>query len=361
MQVVKLVIDNAALERYEASYFENHPRAVKKPIAHPYHESINQWMIMKRPMMNALKQRWKDFMIFLVSESEYRDVHIEECEITVTTYYATNRRHDVDNSTPKFLLDGICESGLIVDDDCEHITSLTLKCAVDVDNPRTEIEISVKKLLTDYKPKEKKEDKPMAKKKGKQVSISALENIVKQADLNIVDVEWNGLPVAITRTISLEEMMKFADNVHKSCFNVDTGAYMPEVKEFAIRSNIMQRYANFSLPDNMERQYMIVMTSGAVEMILEHINLVQYHALMDAIDKKLANTADANISALTARLDTIAQSFEKIQSAMEGMCSGIDAGDVNKLIEFVSNGGNIDASIANYYNRALKDKTEGDS
>jgi 2-C-methyl-D-erythritol 2,4-cyclodiphosphate synthase len=123
----------------------------------------------------------------------------------------------------------------------------------------------------------------MAKKKGKQVSISALENIVKQADPNIIDVEWNGLSVAITRTISLEEMMKFADNVHKSCFNVDTGAYMPEVKEFAIRSNIMQRYANFSLPDNMDRQYMIVMTSGAVEMILEHINLVQYHALMDAI------------------------------------------------------------------------------
>lgn len=201
----------------------------------------------------------------------------------------------------------------------------------------------------------------MAKKKGKQISISALENTMKQADPNVIDVEWKGLTVTITKTISLEEMMKFADNVHKSCFSVDTGAYLPEVKEFAIRANLMQRYANFSLPDNMERQYMIVMTSGAVEMILEHINLVQYNALMDAIDEKLANTAEANIQAFAVKLDTIAQAFAKIQSAMEGMFSGIDSGDVDKLVEFVSNGGNIDASIANYYNQAMKAKTEADS
>ena len=60
MQVIKLVIDNTALEEYEKVYFARHPRAKKKPIARPYHESINEWMIMKRPQMNALKQKWKE-------------------------------------------------------------------------------------------------------------------------------------------------------------------------------------------------------------------------------------------------------------------------------------------------------------
>ena len=78
MQVIKLVINNAALEDYEKVYFAKHPRAKKKPIAHPYHESINQWMIMKRPQMNALKQRWKEFIAWFIENSEYKDTHIEQ-------------------------------------------------------------------------------------------------------------------------------------------------------------------------------------------------------------------------------------------------------------------------------------------
>ena len=32
---------------------------------------MNQWMIMKRPMMNALKQKWKDFIKYII-ESEQK-------------------------------------------------------------------------------------------------------------------------------------------------------------------------------------------------------------------------------------------------------------------------------------------------
>lgn len=140
-----LVIDNYVLEDYEDYYFSVHPKARKKPIAHPYHESINQWMIMKRPMMNALKGRWKDFIAWYVKDQGYANLRIEKCEICVTTYYHTQRRHDTDNSTPKFILDGLCEGGFIVDDDMEHIQSLTLKCGIDTKNPRTEILVKVLK------------------------------------------------------------------------------------------------------------------------------------------------------------------------------------------------------------------------
>ena len=67
--------------------------------------------------------------------------HAEKCEMIFTTYYSTNRRHDIDNSVPKFLLDGFSESGLIVDDDSTHLYKLTLQCAIDKDNPHTEIKI----------------------------------------------------------------------------------------------------------------------------------------------------------------------------------------------------------------------------
>ena len=134
---------NVESSDYEKYYFKQHPRASKKPIENPYHPTINQWMIMKRPMMNALKQRWKDFIQWFIENQGYTNLHIEKCEMKFITYYKTNRRHDIDNGCPKFILDGLSESRFIVDDDSKHITSLTMECYVDKDNPRTEIYVKV--------------------------------------------------------------------------------------------------------------------------------------------------------------------------------------------------------------------------
>lgn len=143
MKKIKLIFDDKTLQEYEKYYFELHPKAKKKPIEHPYHESINIWMIMKRPMMNALKQRWKDFIVWFVETRGYSNLHIDKCELSFSTFYLTRRRHDVDNSTPKFVIDGLVESGFIVDDSSNHISKITLECYVDPDRPRTEILVNI--------------------------------------------------------------------------------------------------------------------------------------------------------------------------------------------------------------------------
>ena len=140
---IKLTFDNNTLKEYEKYYFAQHPRARKPPIKNPYHPSINEWMILKRLMMNALKQKWKDFICWFIENVGYSNLNIEKCKMKFTTYYKSNHRHDIDNSCPKFILDGLSESGFIIDDDSMHITSLTMECYVDKDNPRTEIEVSV--------------------------------------------------------------------------------------------------------------------------------------------------------------------------------------------------------------------------
>ena len=138
---IKLIIDDNVLCEYEKHYFSIHKKAKNKPFKHPYHESINEWMIMKRPIMNTLKQKWKDFIIWFIDKQGYTNLHIEKCEMRFTTYYKTNRRHDIDNTCPKFILDGLSESGFIIDDDSKHLTKLTLQCFVDKDDPRTEIDV----------------------------------------------------------------------------------------------------------------------------------------------------------------------------------------------------------------------------
>lgn len=142
---ILLVIDETVLNAYSQYYFALHPRATKRPLKNPYHESINSWMIMKRPAMNCLKQKWKDFIKWFIEDQGYANLHIEKCEISQTIYYPTNRRHDLDNSVPKFVLDGLVESGMVVDDDCAHITKLTLQCGVDKERPRTELLFTIHK------------------------------------------------------------------------------------------------------------------------------------------------------------------------------------------------------------------------
>lgn len=148
---IKLVFDEETIRQYEQYYFQQHPRAHRKPISHPYHESINQWMIMKRPMMNALKQKWKDFIVWFVNNQGLSDLRIDQCELKFTVYYATHRPHDVDNSCPKFIIDGLVVAGLIQDDNSDHIKQLILLCDVDTERPRTEIEITIIKGENDEK------------------------------------------------------------------------------------------------------------------------------------------------------------------------------------------------------------------
>jgi hypothetical protein len=175
----------------------------------------------------------------------------------------------------------------------------------------------------------------MAKKKIKRISINVMDEILKTYDNN-EKIEWNGLEVVITKTLPLEEMMAFANSVVKSCFDQATGTYMPEIKDFAIRSNVMERYANFTLPSNVERQYDMVMRSGAFEMILNYINPSQFNELTSAIEARLQNAADANVQMAFSRFNDVVTSFEGLQEKVGALFAGVDPADIGKLMGAIS-------------------------
>ena len=140
---LKLVLNQSVLDKYNTYYFLQHPKAKKIPIEKPYHPSINTWCILPRIQMNALKQKWKDFVKFWVKLEGLDNRQLDNFDIVLTVFFDTKRRHDVDNLTPKFILDGFTEAGLIVDDDEKHLHSLTLKTGYDKENPRTEIDFII--------------------------------------------------------------------------------------------------------------------------------------------------------------------------------------------------------------------------
>ena len=96
---------------------------------------------MPRPQMNHEKQVWKEFGEWLVKYYGYESMKIEKCNITIVYYFGSKRRHDADNYTPKNLFDSFTSSGLLVDDDLDHVQSLTIKGNYCKERPRTEIYI----------------------------------------------------------------------------------------------------------------------------------------------------------------------------------------------------------------------------
>lgn len=193
----------------------------------------------------------------------------------------------------------------------------------------------------------------MAKKKTQKISVNAMDEIMKRYQTTET-VEWNGLQVVIKKNLSLEEMMTFANSVVKSCFDQASGAYMPEVKDFAIRANVLDMYTNFTLPKDLGKQYDMVVQSGAVEMVLNYINYAQFNELVKAIDSKLQNTADANIQAFITKLDSVTTAFSDMQTEMEKMFSGVDTEDIGKLVGAIANGDNTEEGIVKSYLELVK-------
>jgi hypothetical protein len=129
---ISIEFNQELLEEWTKIYFKKHPRAKNKPINSPVHESLNIWTIMRRPMANSLKQKWKDFGKFVIEKNGLLDLGIKKCKckyIAHKSYVNSKRRMDCDNIVPKFILDSLTSecTGVLVDDSCDCIEELTIK------------------------------------------------------------------------------------------------------------------------------------------------------------------------------------------------------------------------------------------
>jgi len=138
---IKIIIDKNILNKYHQYYFNLYPKRKKVPIEKPIPPSLNMWMIMPRFKMNALKQIWKEFGNWLVNYYKLENKRIDNCKIVIEYFFPDKKRRDSDNFTPKNLFDSFTSQALLIDDDFEHIKSLTIIGNYSKDNPRTEITI----------------------------------------------------------------------------------------------------------------------------------------------------------------------------------------------------------------------------
>lgn len=194
--------------------------------------------------------------------------------------------------------------------------------------------------------------------KNRRISINAMDSIMKTQYENITTECWNEIDITIKRTISLGDMLSFVNDVVVSCFQ-DNGEFMPEVLDFAIRSNIILKYSNVSLPDNLEHRYAILYCTDIVNFIRGYADQEQVDEIINAIHRKVDYLCNTNVRAIQSKLNELISAFDNLQSKTADVFNNISSDDVAKLASVLSSGELSEEKIvAAYMDRVKADAQE---
>lgn len=174
---------------------------------------------------------------------------------------------------------------------------------------------------------------------AKKVTIAELEKFTKSvAGENEVEVDIGGMVVTIKKLVNLANVIGMVSNVTATCFNVDTGDYTPDVLDFALRSEFIERYTNLTLPSDTEKRYYLLYASGIFETALEYVNQAQFDSIVRAVKERIVDVTETRNSNIERRASDIVARIESIADLVGKIVEGIDAESITNLIGAMTDG-----------------------
>ena len=201
-------------------------------------------------------------------------------------------------------------------------------------------------------------------KKDKRISVNAFERVMKKDFENTEVFDWHGVEVTVRRTIPFREVLEFVGSAAESCFTSDTGDYVPEAKDFAIYSNVLERYANFTMPEKLDAQYELIYGTDAFEAVREHIDQAQLNSICRAIDEKVRYRTQTNIEAVQKQFDELSAVCERIQERLSETFNGVNKEDIHALLRALGERGFDEEKLVRAYTDIYfpdKEETDGEN
>lgn len=170
------------------------------------------------------------------------------------------------------------------------------------------------------------------------ISIEELNKAIAEDFKPVVEIDWRGLTLHIKKCLSLEEMMTFVSDVVSSCFAANTNEYLPEIKDFTTRCCILESYAGIVLPKSLNEKYEMVYNCDIVSTVAQHIESMQFNAMLAAIDRKIEHQAQSNIEAMNKQMNELIAGFSTIEKNLSGIFGGIDNETITKIAGAIADG-----------------------
>lgn len=195
----------------------------------------------------------------------------------------------------------------------------------------------------------------MAKKK--RVSVNAFEKHVV-VDYEYKPYEWEEMEIMVKPRLDFLAMMTFVDGVVKGCFRSDDNSFLPEVKDFVIKSYIVEMYSNVSLPQNVNKKYDLLYACDIVDFILDIIDKSQFEEMMKGIDQKIKYMVAMDVNTITTQMNQLLSSLSGVESKASQLFSGISKEDIDTILKAIGNGKIDESKIMEAY---LEHKNKGES
>lgn len=177
----------------------------------------------------------------------------------------------------------------------------------------------------------------MAQKKTNKVSVATIEKVMKERFTEEPKTfDWYGVEIEYKENIPMEYAVTFVNNVVDTCFDKD-GNYIPEFKVFLIRSFTVQMYSNVRLPQDLKKQYDILYNSDLYNVLIQHVDIVQYDTLLMAIDEKLEYRRNADVMTMRMTLNNLIAQFQNFEEQL----NQVEIEDVRNIAEAI-NGVDLD-------------------
>lgn len=163
----------------------------------------------------------------------------------------------------------------------------------------------------------------------KKISVNKLKESVKnQSEFygftvqDLVGVE--GVSLYIKYNLEFEEFLEFVNEVVESCIDLDSLSYIPEAVDFYTRIAVLTKYANLTMPQNINEQYHMIYNSCIYDTVVASINKAQFSALTTAISEKIEFNKQAMISSGAIKMQELIEAFSKLYEGLSSAMEDID-------------------------------------
>ena len=180
----------------------------------------------------------------------------------------------------------------------------------------------------------------------------ALDDVKKYAEKtyeSIEEVDSDGLIFNVKKHLGLGEMAQFVNEVVNACFN-ENDVFMPEARDFAIRSCVFEYYTNIELPDDMNERYdLLYSLQTAYFDILDTIEKTQLIEMCKAADDRVGAKLQGIINDINTYANQILNKLDDLADKYEAMFAGVDADDVSEAIKAIAKSGLDESKFVEAY------------
>lgn len=188
----------------------------------------------------------------------------------------------------------------------------------------------------------------------KKIGSKALNKVLKDGFCDSATiVNWYDLDIECKKFLCFDDAISFSNHICDLCF-LESGEYVPEMFDFALRSCVVEYYTNVSLPNNIDKRYEIVYGTDLYYTIYNKVDFAQLDELINCAFKRVSRRLELDKEDIKNRLNVLIEKFDDIADEISSVYENVDSDTMNSIANVAANLENMtEESVIRAYAKEL--------